>query len=809
MANYIGNDTLNTFTLAESGIGDVAWSPDETRLYAATNGKIKVFDVASHTLLATWNVGKSLQAIDISDDGKTLVASGYTAQDAIAVYSVDTVTGTKTTYTDSRFDFGDVTFAGNTHVLKNGHSDNGSSVIYSLDLATKVATMVSDAGFYPNPHAPVQIRQGHLTLLADRNVSSGPLFIYDDRTGTITAAGDDYQPGAVIGFNFGPLAISEQAGLVLQMIYDGHLNVYDLDLKIIKNLGLGNIAGFTFDKTGENLIVHNSDKYGVGEIQKYRLSDWKIVESYQVPSANQIVHDGLKVSEDGYVLVTLSHDGGFNPSGKLTLIDTTSRNELFKGTAGADTFAGGFGDDTYRVNSTGDVVNENALSGTDTVLASVTHTLTSNVEQLQLTGSSNIDGVGNAGDNTLIGNAGINHLDGRAGNDTYILTDARDAVAESDARGGIDTVRASISYSLGENIENLFLAGRAVSGTGNALANTITGNSLANTLDGGLGNDTLIGGASADNLMGGAGNDTLDGGTGADTMTGGLGNDTYIVDTKKDVVDEVAAGGKDTIIASFSIAKLQDTIENLELANGAGAINGAGNDLINTITGNESDNVIDGGRGADTMIGGLGADTYIVDNARDKIIDTDASQDLAKSSVTYTLGSAVEWLELTGTKAINGTGNGNANLILGNAAANTLDGGSSFDSLDGGGGNDILRDFDGGDYMAGGSGADRFCFAATTATAIFGYAKDVVSDFSHADHDLIDVSKIDANSFVAGDQAFTYVGTAAFSNTAGEIRAALDGTDMIVTGDTNGDGNADFTITLKLVPQLESTDLVL
>jgi Ca2+-binding RTX toxin-like protein len=206
---------------------------------------------------------------------------------------------------------------------------------------------------------------------------------------------------------------------------------------------------------------------------------------------------------------------------------------------------------------------------------------------------------------------------GGTGNDTYVVDSAGDVVVEL-AGEGTDTVQSSISYTLGSNVENLTLTGTAkIDGTGNTLANTLTGNAADNVLDGGAGNDRLNGGGGNDTLIGGAGNDRLDGGTGDDTMRGGTGNDTYVVDSAGDVVVELAGEGTDTVQSSISYT-LGSNVENLTLT-GTGKIDGAGNDLNNTLTGNAADNVLDGGAGNDRLNGGGGNDTLIGGAGNDRL----------------------------------------------------------------------------------------------------------------------------------------------------------------------------------------------
>ena len=146
-------------------------------------------------------------------------------------------------------------------------------------------------------------------------------------------------------------------------------------------------------------------------------------------------------------------------------------------------------------------------------------------------------------------------------------------------------------------------------------------------------------------------------------------------------------------------SRLAANIENLTLT-GSSAIDGIGNDLGNALTGNSGVNTLTGGAGndtlnggteADTMIGGLGDDTYTVDDAGDVVTEAaDEGTDTVLSSLAFTLAANFENLTLTGSSAINGTGNALNNILTGNSGVNTLTGGDGNDTLNGAAGADTL-----------------------------------------------------------------------------------------------------------------------
>ncbi|RUQ63973.1 calcium-binding protein [Azospirillum doebereinerae] len=365
-------------------------------------------------------------------------------------------------------------------------------------------------------------------------------------------------------------------------------------------------------------------------------------------------------------------------------------NDTLNGGAGADTLIGGTGNDTYVIDNVGDVLIELPGEGTDTVQSSISYTLLADFENLTLTGSAAIAGTGNAannlltgngaanlltgleGDDTLNGGGGADTLIGGTGNDTYVVDNVGDMVTEL-AGEGIDTVNASIGWTLGANIDNLTLTGSvAISATGNELNNVLTGNGGANLLDGGLG---------------------------ADSMAGGAGNDVYIVDDAGDVVTELAGQGSDEVRTSLSSYLLGANVEALT-STGTGDFTGTGNALDNRLTGGLGNDTLSGGDGADTLdggagsnllIGGAGNDVYLVGNLGDQVVELAGEGiDEVRTALTgYTLTEGVETLTYTGTAAFAGTGNALDNLIAGGTGTDTLDGGLGADTLIGGLGDDV------------------------------------------------------------------------------------------------------------------------
>jgi Ca2+-binding RTX toxin-like protein len=277
-----------------------------------------------------------------------------------------------------------------------------------------------------------------------------------------------------------------------------------------------------------------------------------------------------------------------------------------------------------------------------------------------------------------------------------------------------------------------------------ASAAQLAGDDTVNTLLGTAGAETISGKGGADIAFGGAGNDRIDGGTGADYMNGGKGNDIFVVDNAGDKTIEVAGGGTDTVRAGITWT-LSSHVEVLVLNAGSGSIGGTGNATNNIITGNESANLLSGLAGNDRLSGGLGNDY--------------------------------------------------------------LRGGAGDDALNGGAGRDRIHGELGQDTLTGGADADTFVFG-TGSSGSTAASADRIIDFSHAEKDLVSLSAIDANTALAGNQTFAFIGGAAFS-AAGQLRYVRLSGNTFIAGDTNGDGKADLVIRLDGLHTLVAGDFVL
>ncbi|MBW4682575.1 MAG: calcium-binding protein, partial [Microcoleus vaginatus WJT46-NPBG5] len=376
-------------------------------------------------------------------------------------------------------------------------------------------------------------------------------------------------------------------------------------------------------------------------------------------------------------------------------------NELW-GSGGYDTMAGGYGDDGYYVDSTyEDVISESADAGTDSVYAYDSYSLDENVENLYLYGGYYAYGnalnnyiAGNYENNELWGSGGYDTMAGGYGDDGYYVDSTYEDVISEGVDAGTDSVYAYSSYSLDENVENLYLYGSAYYGEGNALNNYIVGNSE---------------------------NNYFSAWGGIDTIAGDYGNDAYYIDSTDDVIIEGVDAGTDSV-GAYSSYTLDENVENLYMYIG---YYGYGNALNNYIAGNSDSNLFWGGGGNDTMAGDYGDDAYYVDSTYEDVISegVDAGIDSVYAYASYSLDENVENLYMY--SGYYGYGNALNNYIAGNSENNDLWGSTGDDTITGGAGSDVLT---------GGTGADYFTFYSSSEVS------DTITDFIWEEGDKFAVS---------------------------------------------------------------------
>lgn len=216
----------------------------------------------------------------------------------------------------------------------------------------------------------------------------------------------------------------------------------------------------------------------------------------------------------------------------------------------------------------------------------------------------------------------------------------------------------------------------------------------------------------------------------------------------------------------------------------------AGND---TVYGNAGNDTLVGDDGNDTLIGGAGGDKLYGGNGSDT-----ASYAGTQTGVTANLASAsANTNDAKGdvySSIENLAGSSYADRLYGNTAANSLTGGNGNDMLSGNSGNDVINGGAGADQLYGGSGADRFVYKVVGESTASSF--DTIFDFVPTGGDRIDLSAIDASTRASGNQAFAFIGTAAFKGVAGELRYVKQASDTYIYGDVNGDKVSDLKIHL-------------
>jgi Ca2+-binding RTX toxin-like protein len=464
-----------------------------------------------------------------------------------------------------------------------------------------------------------------------------------------------------------------------------------------------------------------------------------------------------------------------------------------------DSLVGGTGNDLFIVNYAGDIVTVGGTHGADTIQSSVSYAASANVANLTLTGTAALAGTGsalagkitaNSGADTLTAGGGADTLVGGSGNDAFVVNSASDVVQDTSATA-TNILSSSVSYTLVANVNRLILTGTA------ALVGT------ANS-----GNDTLTANTGADTLISGAG-------AAVDSLVGGTGANLFVVNNASDIVNVGSTHGVDTIQSSVSYTASAN-VANLTLT-GTSALAGTGNSLAGTIIANTGNDTLTAGSGADTLVGSsTGTDLFVVNSASDVVsLGTSGTSDTIQSSASYTLPTNVQYLTLTGTSALAGTGNNLLDLIVGNTGNDTLTGGTGIAALEGGrtAGSDQIKALSNQAALIAGGGSSTLTGGAFKDFYAAGKVSDTLTTGATAN--VVSVNKGDGLTTLAPTTSATNVLSLGAGIDTESLFFTKTGNNLILTDGVSGDsiaftnwyvGSADQTVTNLQVVEIASAN---
>lgn len=383
-------------SLPTGTIGDMAFSPDGKTIYVARGGAVSAYNAATGATVGSWAIGAQLGGVDVSADGKYLVATERTAgpntgtvaepKSEVSVYRLDLATGVSTkfstTATGALGAFHDASFLPNgTVLLTQSYTGSGGTPLTTLDFAKSEFTAGQEL-FQQDGTLTASPDKTHIALMPS-NASDAPVIVYEAGKG-VTARHENFADG-VMGFNSGVQAISPSGDLIAQGV---GLTIYDGDLKLVAKLGerfpyLPAISGMTFSPSGDKLYLLSSLARQVIVLDT---DDWSVAAGYSVGDAVSTLGnfgDSLLITADGKRLALAGEatvqvvdltkavsDGG--TSGKDTLVGDGGANYVFgfegddslDGKGGDDFLYGGAGDDTYYVDTLADKVIDTPMRAT-------------------------------------------------------------------------------------------------------------------------------------------------------------------------------------------------------------------------------------------------------------------------------------------------------------------------------------------------------------------------------------------------------------------------------------------------------------
>ncbi|MFE0754808.1 calcium-binding protein [Inquilinus sp. NPDC058860] len=473
-----------------------------------------------------------------------------------------------------------------------------------------------------------------------------------------------------------------------------------------------------------------------------------------------------------------------------------------------------------------------------------------------LGGSDRLFGLGGA--DTLYGGQNNDFLQGGAGADRLYGGSGYDTVSYTDSTSGVWIQIGG--YGLYGTADGDFIAADVEQVDGSNYGDILMASANGDYLRGNDGNDYLLGGAGYDVLVGGYGNDYLEGGAYVDDLYGGSGTDTVSYASSASGV--IASIGYVSQYGDAAGDYIGTDVENLTGSSNSDILYGS--DTRNVLSGGGGVDMLVGGGGNDTLIGGAGGDEMYGNADEDTVSYEYAGSavrvDLYEGEGSYgeAAGDTYDSIENARGSAYNDTflgsngdndfyglngrdfmyaaggrdhlyggdgddglaGEAGNDVLHGDIGHDTIYGGDNEDSVYGGAGNDILygdNSFvssfagadrltggDGNDIMHGGGRGDRFIFSQDDLGDV-----DTIKDFHRSEGDQIYLIGIDANTAQSGNQAFAFIGTAAYTGVAGQLRYVNTGVLTVVAGDVDGDKVSDFRIELTDAPGLIASDFVL
>ena len=684
-----------SWSLTSASPADTVLSPDGSRLYVTGNdGNLTVYDTTSGTLLATWDVGADLGAMDISQDGSFLIVIDelvtiLNGSSTAKIYKVNTINGSVTTYsfvTQNGYPFFDVAVLSNGKALLTQDAYSGFLPLWTLDPSN--GSITGSAENYSERGTLTRSNDGTTVIFTPANNSSSPIYMYKVGNGIV----DSHINIISQGYSVGVDAFSKDGGIIAEFVYGFGIAIYDQGLNFQKKISFldypeieNSISGMTFDDNGENLYVLSG---ATNKIVQFSTDNWEIVHIYDVGGDVVNAPTGaygnrlLLGPDDTFIVTTIDGVRVVTQNSIVTDFIGSNQTDVIVGDGNGNTIIGNSGSDRLY-----------GAGGNDTL-------------------------DGGLGDDSLNGGSGADVLNGGVGDDTVFLTGARSNYSLTIASGG-DLVLTDVRLGSPDGADVIYLIENFYFSDGYASLDSF-GPFIIN---GSNGPDFLYGTYGDDIVSAGAGDDYLDNSFGNDRLDGGLGTDQVLLNfTTKTAGVAFTFTGNQTIGTSYG----EETLISIERASIYGS---PFNDII---TGGGGDDLISGAWGSDVLNGGGGNDILLTDGG-DTLNGGEGVDTVLFSLITLPAGISYVFsgnasiaiqgwtANFSNIEAVSVTGTNLDDVMTGGAFDDGISAAKGNDKLYGAGGNDRLVATEPGfsATLTGGSGNDYLTGNGTTTIAAF------------------------------------------------------------------------------------------